>query len=110
MEKEEIIKKCKLTEKELEEFMEFIENKDPKKDHSRAYRTLMNPTRRKIMKTIGYEVKTTEEISEELGIESNQLEYHFSMLEQLRCILRSEEGWKSTPRGLGFLENASMMF
>ncbi|MHA1689611.1 MAG: winged helix-turn-helix domain-containing protein [Promethearchaeota archaeon] len=106
---EEIMDKCKLTKEELKQYYKKLESiKDIKVDHSRAYRTLMNPLRREILEFIGFKVKTTEEIEKGLKIDSNQLNYHLSMLEQLNYVMNCSEGWKATPRGIGFLLNAQM--
>ena len=40
--------------------------------------------------------------------EEQLLKYHLSMLEQLYYVINSENYWKSTPRGIGFLNNAIM--
>ncbi len=104
----DIMDKCKLTKEELEQYYKNVEAMDKKTDHSRAYRTLMNPLRREILKFIGFEVKTTEEIEKGLNMEPDQLNYHLSMLEQLYYVMNCSEGWKATPRGIAFLLNARM--
>ena len=104
----EILKKCKLTETELKDFYKKIKEVDKKTDHSRAYRTLMNVTRREILEFIEFGIKTFEEIAKKFNMDSDQLSYHLSMLEQLNFIMNCSEGWKSTPRGVGFLLNARM--
>ncbi|MFX1395334.1 MAG: hypothetical protein ACFFAH_17500 [Promethearchaeota archaeon] len=103
-----IIKKSKLTEEELKRFLEVTSNLDHKLDHSRAYRTMMNEARREILKFIGYEVRKIDEIKKEFTLNEDQLNYHLSMLKQCFYVIESNEGWKSTPRGLGFLENAKL--
>ncbi|TFF89978.1 MAG: ArsR family transcriptional regulator [Promethearchaeota archaeon] len=108
MEKEEILEKCRLTDDELEEFNKQIEQMDHKEDHARAYRTLSNPIRRDILEFIECEIKSFEEIQNELEIKEDQLRYHLSMLEQLNFLMDTESGWKATPRGIGFLYNAKM--
>ncbi|MBD3254943.1 MAG: hypothetical protein GF383_07605 [Candidatus Lokiarchaeota archaeon] len=110
MDYKEILDKCKLTENEMKAFLKHSEKMDPKKDHKMAYRTLMNPTRRSVLKGIGFNVKTTQELINELNIEEDQLNYHLSMLEQLHFIMDCQDGWKSTPRGIGFLTNATVEF
>ena len=49
-----------------------------------------------------------EEIKKEFKLDEDQLRYHLSMLKQSLYVIESHEGWKSTPRGIGFLENAKM--
>ena len=100
------VKKSKLTKDELKEFLKLTVDMDHKEDHSRLYRTMMNQQRREILKFIGYEVRTFEEIEKNCNISKDQINYHLSMLKQSLFIIESSEGWKASPRGLGFLENA----
>ncbi len=108
MNMKEILKKCKLTDKELKIFFDKIKNVDHQEDHSRAYRTLMNPIRRDILQFIACEVRTREQIKEHLKLEDEQLIYHLTMLDQLFFVMNTETGWKATPRGIGFLENTQL--
>ncbi|MFX1256595.1 MAG: hypothetical protein ACFFAN_01950 [Promethearchaeota archaeon] len=107
-EMEKMINKSKLTKEELKEYFKIAANVNRKLDHSRAYRTMMNELRRKLLKFIGYEVRSMDEIKNKFTLKEEELIYHLSMLKQCLYILESKEGWKSTPRGLGFLENAQM--
>lgn len=104
----EIMEKCQLTEEEMKEYLRLTKNIDHKEDHSRAYRTMMNQTRRELLKFIGITIKTFEQIINKFQEEEDLLKYHLSMLEQLFYILNTESGWKATPRGIGFLHNAIM--
>jgi DNA-binding transcriptional ArsR family regulator len=97
-----------LTKEEMKRFMQTVKNIDHTKDHKMAYRTMMNPTRREILKFIGKEVRKTEEIKDKFDLDDSQLKYHLSMLKQVLYILDTETGWKSTPRGIGFLTNARL--
>jgi hypothetical protein len=108
MEMDEILKLCKLTRDELKEFYRNIERVDKTLDHSRAYRTMMNQTRRDLLKFINTEIRTMDQVVNEFKNETDQLDYHLSMLEQLHYIMNTETGWKATPRGIGFLSNAIM--
>lgn len=108
MDVKEIWDKCILTEEELEIFKKNMDKMDH--THARDFRTMMNPIRRDIIKTIGYEVKTTEKLGEELDLELDQLEYHLSMVEQTIYVQKTKDGWKLTPRGVGFLNNTSIEF
>ena len=108
MEMDEILKLCKLTKEELKEFYRNIEGTDKTLDHSRAYRTMMNQSRRALLKFIGSEIRTMDQVRREFKTEADQLDYHLSMLEQLHYIMNTETGWKATPRGIGFLNNAIM--
>ena len=104
----EIMEKCKLSEEELRRFQQLTNNINHKEDHQRAYRTMMNQTRRKLLKFIGENTKTNEQIKTEFQEEQDQIKYHLSMLEQLFYIMHTESGWKATPRGIGFLYNTIM--
>ncbi len=102
----EILKLCKLTEEEMTEYLELTKNIDHKEDHKRAYRTMMNQTRRELLKFIGTNVKTLEELKDNFEDVRDTLNYHLSMLEQLFYIMNTNSGWKATPKGIGFLYNA----
>jgi len=104
----EIMERCQLNEEEMKEFLDLTNNIDHKEDHSRAYRTMMNQTRRKLLRFIGFNIKTFEEIKNKFQEDDDMLKYHLSMLEQLFYIMNTESGWKATPRGIGFMSNAIM--
>lgn len=108
MNMKEILEKCKLNEEEMRKFNQLTKTINHKKDHSRAYRTMMNQTRRKLLKFIGENTRTIEQIKSNFQETQEQTEYHLSMLEQLFYIMNTESGWKATPRGIGFLYNAIM--
>ncbi len=108
MDMKEIIKLCKLTEEEMTEYLQLTKNIDHKEDHKRAYRTMMNQTRRELLEFIGINIKTFEEIKNNFKEEVDTLKYHLSMLEQLFYIMNTKTGWKATMRGIGFLNNAVM--
>ena len=108
MDMKEIMEKCKLTDEEMNEFLKLTKNIDHKEDHSRAYRTMMNQTRRELLKFIGITIKKFEDIKNNFKEEEDLLKYHLSMLEQLFYIMNTESGWKATPRGIGFMSNAIM--
>jgi len=100
--------KSKLTKEEMKDFLAKVEDIDKKLDHSRAYRTLMNEARRELLKFIGCEIRSMDEIKKEFKLDEDQIRYHLSMLNQSFYVIESHKGWKSTPRGIGFLENAIM--
>ena len=108
MDIKEIMKNCRLTEEEMNEYLQITKDIDHKEDHHRAYRTMMNQMRRELLKFIGINIRTFEEIKNKFKQEPDTLNYHLSMLEQLFYIMNTESGWKATPRGLGFIYNAIM--
>ncbi|MBY9003675.1 MAG: hypothetical protein KGD73_06860 [Candidatus Lokiarchaeota archaeon] len=108
MDVKEIVKKCKLTEEEMQNYLQITKDIDHKEDHSRAYRTMMNPTRRELLKFIGTNVRTFDQIQNKFQLDEELIKYHLSMLVQLHYIINSENNWKATPRGIGFLYNAVM--
>lgn len=108
MDMKEILKICRLTEEEMQEYLQITKNIDHKEDHSRAYRTMMNQTRRELLKFIGINVRTLDQIKKKFQSEEQLIEYHLSMLVQLHYVFNSENNWKATPRGIGFLYNAVM--
>lgn len=108
MDMKEILKLCKLTEDEMTKYLQITKNVDHKEDHKRAYRTMMNQMRRELLKYIGTNIRTFEDIKNNFKEEIDNLNYHLSMLEQLFYIINTKSGWKATPRGIGFLHNAIM--
>ncbi|MFX1411076.1 MAG: hypothetical protein ACFFA6_12045 [Promethearchaeota archaeon] len=104
----EIMKNCRLTEEEMKEYLQVTKDIDHKEDHRRAYRTMMNQTRRELLRFIGTNIRTFEQIKDEFQVEEDHIIYHLSMLEQLFYIINTKNGWKATPRGIGFLHNVIM--
>lgn len=107
MDMKEILKICLLTEEEMKEHLRLTKDIDHKEDHKRAYRTMMNPTRRELLKFIGTNTRTNEQIKDNFS-DLEQIDYHITMLEQLFYVMNTKSGWKATPRGIGFLYNAIM--
>ena len=99
---------CKMTKEEMKELLEKTKNLDEKVSHYNFYRTMMNETRRDLLKFIGIEIRSMNDIIEKFQMTEDQLKYHLSMLEQCFYIINSKEGWKSTPLGIKFMENAKM--
>ncbi len=108
MDMKEIVKICRLSDEEMNQYIELTKEIDHKEDHRRAYRTMMNHTRRELLKFIGTNIKTFEEIKSKFLEVTDQMKYHLSMLEQLYYIMETESGWKATPRGIGFIYNTLM--
>jgi hypothetical protein len=99
----DLLDKCQLTEEEMEEYLKKTEYIDPKEEHDHLYRTMMNETRREILKFIDTNVRTFDEIKEKFQLEPKTTEYHLELLEQSFYLLKTPTGYKMTPRGLGFL-------
>jgi len=99
----DILDKCILTEEEMCEYLERTEHIDPKQEHDHLYSVMTNETRRELLKFIDINARSLDEIKDKFQIEEQQLQYHLSMLEQLFFLMNTESGWKTTPRGLGFL-------
>ena len=106
MNMKEILEICKLSDEEMKKYLKLTKHNDPKKDHYLAYRTMMNQTRRDLLKFIGNKVRTFEQLKTEFQKQEEQINYHLNMLEQLFYVMKTKTGWKATPRGLGFLYNA----
>ncbi len=104
----EMIKKLKMTPEEIKEYREKTKNIDKKLGHYRAYRTMMNETRRELLKFIGFEVRKLNDIKSQFNLQDDQILYHLSMLEQCFYIINSDLGWKTTPGGLAFMMNTQM--
>ena len=100
--------RCRMTEKELKDFYEKVKVLDHKEDHRLAFRTLTNPLRRDILYFIEYKIIPTYEIKKKFNLDETQVDYNLNMLKQTIYIIDSEEGWKLTPRGIGFIENAQL--
>jgi len=103
---EKMKKKSKLTKDEMKIFVEKVESVDKRVDHSNAMRCMSNETRRELLNFIGYDVRSIEDISKKFEMEADQVKYHLSMLEHSLYVIESQEEWKATPRGIGFMENA----
>jgi hypothetical protein len=103
---EKMKKKSKLSKDELKIFLEKIDSVDHRVDHSNAMRCMSNETRRDLLNNIAYEVRSIEILEEKFQMNADQLKYHLSMLEHSLYVMESQEGWKATPRGIGFIENA----
>jgi len=103
---EKIKKKSKLTKDEIKIFLEKTESVDKRVDHSNAMRCMINEIRRELLNFIAYDVRSMEELMKKFEMEADQVKYHLSMLEHSLYVMESQDGWKATPRGIGFMENA----
>lgn len=102
---EKMKKKSKLSKDEMKIFLEKIENIDKRVDHSNAMRCMSNETRRDLLNFIGYDIRSMEEMKKKFEMEVDQIKYHLSMLEHSLYVIETQEWWKATPRGIGFMEN-----
>ena len=73
--------------------------------HRFAGEVLQLKIRRKIMKFIGHEIKTEEEIKREFGLTNIVAEMHLALLEKAVMIERFDEGYRSTSIGIAYLKN-----
>ncbi len=73
--------------------------------HRFAGEVLQLQIRRKIMKFIGHEIKTEEEIERTFGLTNIVAEMHLALLEKAVMIERFGEGYRSTSIGIAYLKN-----
>ena len=74
-------------------------------DHKLMFRTLENPLRRNIIKSIGTFGKTKNEIMKELGISGSQLKFQLDYLVKMCYIEVEEENCRLNEKGLDLLAN-----
>jgi hypothetical protein len=99
----DILDKCCLEQEEMDEYLKRTEHIDPKDEHDHLYSVMTNETRRELLKFIDIHARSFEKIKDKFELEDEHLQYHLSMLEQLFFLMNTKNGWKATPRGLGFL-------
>jgi hypothetical protein len=73
--------------------------------HRFAGEVLQLQIRRKIMRFIGHEIKTEEEIKREFGLTDIVAEMHLALLEKAVMIERFSKGYRSTSIGIAYLKN-----
>jgi len=85
---------------------------DMTEDHKSCLNALQNPVRRNILKALGKQKMSLEEIKAEFKLTDTQASYNLSTLESTLCIEKEEsEGaayYVLTPRGEGYVENVEM--
>jgi len=85
---------------------------DMTEDHKSCLNALQNPVRRNILKALGKQKMSLEEIKAEFKLTDSQTSYNLSTLESTLCIEKEErEGaayYVLTPRGEGYVENVEM--
>jgi predicted transcriptional regulator len=81
-------------------------NRDPKEDHDAKLKTLQNPVRRNIIKSLNEKKMTFDELKAEFNLDSMPLKLHLGMLEDTLYIEKeNEDTYVITPRGEEYLES-----
>ena len=99
---EELMKRRKEWERKLKESGKGLSAKE---GHRLGLRALRHEVRHNVLKFIGYGLKTTEEIINEIQLDDQEVNYHLSILEQALQIEKTDAGWRATPPGMGYLKN-----
>jgi DNA-binding transcriptional ArsR family regulator len=73
--------------------------------HRFAGEVLQLQIRRKIMKFIGTEIRTRDEIKKTFDLSDFAAELHLSLLERAEMIEKVEDGYTSTQIGIAYLKN-----
>ncbi|MBP1909771.1 winged helix-turn-helix domain-containing protein [Methanolobus bombayensis] len=82
-------------------------DRDPKEDHDAKLKTLQNPVRRNIIKSLNEKKMTFDELKAEFNLDSMPLKLHLGMLEDTLYIEKEDEStYVITPRGEDYLESA----
>ncbi|MCX8207500.1 MAG: helix-turn-helix domain-containing protein [Methanothrix sp.] len=74
-------------------------------DHKFALEVLQLPLRRKMLRFIGLEARSRDEIEKEFGLSTEQARYHLAMLEKGLVVERVGESYRATITGKLYLEN-----
>ncbi|SFM78782.1 winged helix-turn-helix domain-containing protein [Methanolobus profundi] len=81
-------------------------NRDPKEDHDAKLKTLQNPVRRNIIKSLNEKKMTFDELKAEFDLDNMPLKLHLGMLEDTLYIEKEDENtYVITPRGEEYLES-----
>ena len=78
---------------------------EPAEGHRFLGEVLQLRNRREIMKFIGLEIKTKEEIARTFGLSESVAEVHLALLEKAVVIEKVGSGYRSTPIGIAYLKN-----
>ena len=79
-------------------------------DHKFALEVLQLRLRRNILKFMGQETRTRDEIEKEFGLGTEQAKYHLEMLEKGLVIEQVADGYRSTLTGRLYLEKVEDRF
>ncbi len=74
-------------------------------DHQLMFKTLENPLRRKVIKSIGSLGKTKQKIMEELNLSESKLKFQLDFLVEMCYAEVDEENCKLNSKGLELLNN-----
>ena len=74
-------------------------------EHQLKFKTLENPLRRKIIKSIGSHGKTKQKIMQELNLSESQLKFQLDFLVEMCYAEVDEENCKLNSKGLELLKN-----
>ena len=98
-------------EKRRQEWYEKVKkegklNRSPKEEHDAKLKTLQNPVRRNIIKSLNEKKMTFDELKAELNLENMPLKLHLGMLEDTLYIEKEDDTtYIITPRGEDYLES-----
>lgn len=73
-------------------------------DHKFALEVLQLPLRRKMLRFIGLEARSRDEIEKEFGLSTEQARYHLAMLEKGLVVERVGDSYRTTITGKLYLE------
>jgi DNA-binding transcriptional ArsR family regulator len=77
-------------------------------DHRFALVVLQLGLRRKILGFIGSKIKSRKDIEQAFDLSSAEVKYHIDMLEKALLVEQVEDGCRSTPTGILYLENVEI--
>ncbi len=81
--------------------------RDPKEEHDAKLKTLQNPVRRNIIKSLNEKKMTFDELKAEFNLDSMPLKLHLGMLEDILFVEKEDDTtYIITPRGEDYLEAA----
>lgn len=78
---------------------------DTSEGHRFAGEVLQLKIRREIMKFIGSEARTRQEIEMAFGLKENLAELHLALLEKADMIIKTDEFYRSTTIGSAYIKN-----
>ncbi|WP_340820365.1 winged helix-turn-helix domain-containing protein [Methanolobus sp. WCC4] len=80
--------------------------RDPKEEHDAKLKTLQNPVRRNIIKSLNEKKMTFDELKAEFNLDNMPLKLHLGMLEDTLYVEKEDENtYVITPRGEDYLDS-----